>query len=129
LEALGLDYAALLTHCEQAKIALSTEETTVLEFAAGGQTTALTLTRADLEAVLNDHGFTSTIRQVVDRLMHTAGQQGVFAEDVRYVLLVGGTSLMPTVQAMLKDYFTATAVRAHKPFTAWLKGAARQAWA
>jgi molecular chaperone DnaK (HSP70) len=122
-EALGLDYAALLTRCEQAKIALSTQDSTELEFTAGGQRHTLTLTRADLEAVLKQNEFDAAIRHVVDSLMYTARQQGVFKEDIRYVLLVGGSSLMPNVQALLIGYFSETAVRAHKPFTAVVEGA------
>jgi len=39
------------------------------------------------------------------------------------VLLVGGTSLMPSVQRTLGQYFTDMAVRADKPFTAVAEGA------
>jgi len=55
--------------------------------------------------------------------MHVARQRGIFKEDIHYVLLVGGTSLMPSVQQTLKTYFTDTAVRADKPFTAVAEGA------
>ena len=55
--------------------------------------------------------------------MYVARQRGIFKEDIRYVLLVGGTSLMPSVQRTLKQYFTDTAVRSDKPFTAVAEGA------
>jgi molecular chaperone DnaK (HSP70) len=121
--ALGPDYAALLTRCEQAKIALSSLDHTDLDFTAGGRSHHLALTRADLDEVLRANGFDFALRHIVDKLMHTARQKGVFREDVRYVLLVGGTSLMPAVQQVLRDYFGAAAVRAHKPFTAVVEGA------
>jgi len=55
--------------------------------------------------------------------MHVAHQRGIFKEDINYVLLVGGTSLMPAVQRILKGYFTDMAVRSDKPFTAVAEGA------
>ncbi|MEO1646197.1 MAG: Hsp70 family protein, partial [Chloroflexota bacterium] len=42
---------------------------------------------------------------------------------IKYVLMVGGTSLMPSVQRTLGQYFTDMAVRADKPFTAVAEGA------
>jgi molecular chaperone DnaK (HSP70) len=55
--------------------------------------------------------------------MHVARQRGIFKEDIHYVLMVGGTSLMPSVQRTLGQYFTDMAVRADKPFTAVAEGA------
>jgi molecular chaperone DnaK (HSP70) len=120
---LGSDYASLLTLCEQAKIRLSTEETTQVKFEAGGKPRKVTVTREDLEALLEENGFFKTLRRVVDKVMHVARQRGIFKEDIHYVLLVGGTSLMPSVQRTLGQYFTDMAVRADKPFTAVAEGA------
>ena len=55
--------------------------------------------------------------------MHVARQRGIFKEDIHYVLLVGGTSLMPSVQRALARYYSDMAVRADKPFTAVAEGA------
>jgi molecular chaperone DnaK (HSP70) len=63
------------------------------------------------------------LRHVVDKVMHVARQRGIFKEDIHYVLMVGGTSLMPSVQKTLGQYFTDMAVRADKPFTAVAEGA------
>ena len=122
-EMLGNDYAALLTRCEQAKIALSNDETVTLDFNAAGQDHQVTITRADLETVLSDNQFFAALRHVIDKTMHIARQEGVFSEDIHAVLLVGGASLMPCVQRTLADYFGETAIRAHKPFTAVVEGA------
>ncbi len=67
------------------------------------------------------------MRHVVDKVMHVAHQRGIFKEDINYVLMVGGVSLMPAVQQTLKQYFTDTAVRSDKPFTAVAEGALRVA--
>lgn len=123
IERLGRNYTALLTACEKAKIALSTVTSTTLEFAAGGRTYSLEMTRTELEQLLATNGFYDALRHIVDKVMHVAQRRGIFKEDIRYVLLVGGISLMPSVQATLQDYFSGMAVRADKPFTAVAEGA------
>jgi len=120
---LGSSYAPLLTECERAKIELSIEEATSIEFDAGGQRYSVPFTRAELEALLEENEFFTALRRVVDKVMHVARQRGIFREDIKYVLMVGGTSLMPSVQRTLGQYFTDMAVRADKPFTAVAEGA------
>lgn len=120
---LGVAYARLLTLCEAAKITLSTETETTITFEAGETTHTVRITREELEALLEEKGFYTALRRVVDKVMHVARQRGIFKEDIHYVLLVGGTSLMPSVQRTLGKYFTDMAVRADKPFTAVAEGA------
>lgn len=120
---LGSNYAPLLTECERAKIALSTEEIVEINFEADGKAHTLSIKREDLETLLEDNEFYTALRKVVDKVMHVARQRGIFKEDIKYVLMVGGTSLMPSVQSTLAKYFTDMAVRADKPFTAVAEGA------
>jgi molecular chaperone DnaK (HSP70) len=120
---LGSDYAALLTICENAKIALSTQESVMIDFVAAGQSYSLTISRRELEQILEANGFYSSLRHIVDKVMHVAHRRGIFKEDIHYVLMVGGISLMPSVQQTLREYFSGMAVRADKPFTAIVEGA------
>ncbi len=120
---LGNHYATLLTRCEQAKITLSTEEQTNISFEVGGTSHSVTVTRAELEALLEENGFYKSLRRVVDKVMHVARQRGIFKEDIHYVLMVGGISLMPSVQRTLGQYFSDMAVHADKPFTSVAEGA------
>ncbi len=120
---LGADYATLLTQCEKAKIELSTAEAATISFEADGKPHNASLTREQLEALMEENGFFTSLRHVIDKVMHVARQRGIFKEDVNYVLMVGGTSLMPSVQRTLKQYFTDMAVKADKPFTAVAEGA------
>ncbi len=120
---LGNDYAMLLTLCEKAKIELSTTETAIVHFTAAGQSHDITITRVELETMLEENGFYTSLRRVVDKVMHVARQRGIFKEDIHYVLMVGGTSLMPSVQKTLGQYFTDMAVYADKPFTSVAEGA------
>lgn len=123
VKALSSSYPALLTRCEQAKIALSSDETADLKFEADGKSYGVTITRAELESLLESNGFYTALRRVVDKVMHVAHQRGIFKEDIHYVLMVGGTSLMPSVQRTLGQYFKETAVYADKPFTSVAEGA------
>jgi molecular chaperone DnaK (HSP70) len=120
---LGNHYAQLLTECEKAKITLSTSEATTIAFQAAGKTRSVTMARTEMETILEANGFYNSLRRVVDKVMYVARQRGIYKEDIHYVLLVGGTSLMPSVQTTLKQYFTNLAVRADKPFTAVAEGA------
>jgi molecular chaperone DnaK (HSP70) len=122
-EKLGEYYAPLLTLCEDAKIRLSNVESTEIAFHSTLQEHRVTYTRAELEALLEANGFYTALRRVVDKVMHVARQKGIFKEDIHYVLMVGGTSLMPSVQRTLGQYFSDMAVRADKPFTAVAEGA------
>ncbi len=120
---LGAHYTALLTACENAKIALSTAESVDIHFQTDTRPVTLPFSRAELEQVLADNGFYDSLRHVVDKVMHIAQRRGIFREDIRYVLLVGGVSLIPSVQRHLREYFSGMAVRADKPFTAVVEGA------
>ncbi|MEM6282386.1 MAG: Hsp70 family protein [Chloroflexota bacterium] len=122
-KALGKDYATLLTLCEKAKIELSIAEETTIDFEAEGNTQSVRLTREQLETIMEENGFFTQLRHVIDKVMHVSRQRGIFKEDVHDVLMVGGTSLMPSVQRTLKQYFTDMAVRSDKPFTAVAEGA------
>ena len=120
---LGNDYAALLTACEQAKIELSSEEMVSIAFQVGKRTFNNSIQRDELEALLGQNGFYDSIRRVLDKIMHIAQRQGIFREDIQHVLMVGGASLMPSVQKTLQDYFYEKAVRVDRPFTAVVEGA------
>lgn len=143
---LGLGYAPLLSACESAKITLSTAETAQIEFQPeGGLKQTISITRAELEAVMEQRGFYTALHHALDKLLGQAHQRGVFKEDVGDVLLVGGTSLIPSVQQTFDTYFRAithgrrktslptwpakywtvenTTIRVDKPFTAVVEGA------
>jgi molecular chaperone DnaK (HSP70) len=121
---LGKAYASLLTLCEAAKIELSNAEEASVSFTLDdGTEKSVTITREQLEQILEENGFFTALRHVVDKVMHVSRQRGIFKEDVTSVLMVGGTSLMPSVQNTLKSYFSEMVVRADKPFTAVVEGA------
>lgn len=116
-------YQALLTACEAAKIALSENEAVALQFTLGGVAHERTITRADLEAVLSENGFDAAVSRILERALHTARQHEIFAEHLKDVLMVGGMSLMPSVQTILRRYFPNAHLHTGKVFTAIVEGA------
>jgi len=117
-ESLGAGYPALLSACEQAKIALSTSSDTTLQFPAGeGKSNSTLLTRAELEGVMSEHGLFTALKQALEKMMGLAAQKGVYREDIQHVLLVGGTSLIPSIQQTLDGYFRAITQRQRKAIT------------
>ncbi len=123
LPELSHDYAALLTHCEQAKIDLSTRASATFLFEARGRVFPIFFTRGEFEQLLEANGFYTAIRRALDKVMYAARQQNILKEDIQHVLLVGGMSLMPSVQALLRRYFKEAAFLGSKPFTAVAEGA------
>lgn len=122
-EQLGHDYSALLTYCEQAKIDLSTRASTNFMFEAAGRAHPIFFTRGEFEQMLEANGFYTAIRHAIDKVMYAARQQNIYKEDIQHILLVGGMSLMPSVQNLLKRYFNDAAFLGYKPFTAVAEGA------
>jgi molecular chaperone DnaK (HSP70) len=123
IDQLGHDYTALLTLCEQAKIDLSTRASTTFMFEAQGRTHLLMFTRDEFEQMLEANGFYTAIRHAIDKVMYAARQQSIFKEDIKHVLLVGGMSLMPSVQNILRRYFGDVHFLSGKQFTAVAEGA------
>jgi molecular chaperone DnaK (HSP70) len=108
----GLDFskdakaqAAIKYEAEQAKIRLSDFETTELQLAGLKPDVApvLELTRGQFEQLIEDHLARSM--GALELALKYAGEQGVGREDVSSILLVGGSSNIPVVRAMLMDYF------------------------
>jgi molecular chaperone DnaK (HSP70)/HEAT repeat protein len=121
------DYAPLLAACERCKIELSSAESTTAHLYAGGQPHAVHLERSTLESLTEKNGFYAALRRAVDKVMSAARRQGVYREDVAHVLLIGGTSLIPSIQQRVARYLQDTPLRQDKPFTAVAEGALRVA--
>jgi molecular chaperone DnaK (HSP70)/HEAT repeat protein len=143
LESLGAGYAGLLSACEKAKIELSNAEISNIGYA----NIQSTITRPEFETIMAANGFYTALKHALEKVMGLAHQKGVYREDIRHVLLVGGTSLIPSVQQTLDEFFRAitqrkrksitqmptwpastwdienTSIRVDKPFTAVVEGA------
>ncbi len=121
----GDAYTQLKLAVEAAKIRLSEyENAEVGVFDADSyRTYRAAFTRTQLEDLLDRHEFYSTIQKTVDKVLRGARARGIFPEDIGAVLLVGGTSQIPSVRRMLRALFGSERVFEHKPFEAVAHGA------
>ena len=118
-------YPQLKAACEAAKIRLSSRdraEIGVFDPDAGRAYRAV-YNRARLEEVLEAHNFYANIQKELDKVMRAARQRGLFKEDIESVLLVGGSSLIPSVQELVRHNFGPVRVHEHLPFEAVAHGA------
>ena len=83
----------------------------------------LSLERTGLEQILESHQFFERMDESIVQVLQQARRQGITAEDIDAVLLVGGTCLIPAVQAQIGQYFDAAKILKSKPFEAIAQGA------
>ena len=122
---IGLAFENLKRGVELAKIALSDREDADVSILdpVNMRTYGATLTRTQLEAILDERGFYEMVQRTLDKVLRAARARGIFAEDIGAVLLVGGTSQIPSVQRMIRAAFGSERVHMHKPFEAVAHGA------
>jgi molecular chaperone DnaK (HSP70) len=117
---------ALLTECERAKERLSAHdraEVTVVD-PRSGAVLAASFTRDDFEELLDRHEAFTRIDATVRRALNLARERGYGEESVKAVLLVGGSSLIPSVQKAVQRMFGRERVLLHRPLDAVARGAA-----
>ncbi|MBW4697565.1 MAG: Hsp70 family protein [Aphanocapsa lilacina HA4352-LM1] len=115
----------LILMAESAKIRLSTQS-----FAAESwfdeqsfETHELRLDRDGLEAILERQQLLDRLREAGDEVLDQAYSRGVTKKEIAYVVLMGGTSLIPAVRKQLVSLFGRGKVRFGKPFEAVAHGA------
>ena len=128
---LGVPKNSLITRLsERIKIALSnTESTTEVYFNDETfESYELTLTRSQLNQILEQQKFFASLDSALDRIRQQATRQNIDLEKIEAVLLVGGTSQIPAVKEWALRHFPIEKVKAHKPFEAIAHGAISQGW-
>lgn len=83
----------------------------------------LQLSRDDLEEILEKRQFLEQLRGALDEVVATALRKGVSKSEMKQVLLVGGSCLIPAVQQLIVSYFGRGKVSLDKPFEAVAHGA------
>lgn len=116
----------LLVACERAKERLSTEQSIPLELddAAMGVNRQVELTRDELEEVLDEHDAFAQIDRTLRRALQDTRERGYTEDDLKAVLMVGGTSLIPCFQRTLQRIFGRERVMLNRPMDAVARGAA-----
>jgi molecular chaperone DnaK (HSP70) len=117
---------ALLTACERAKERLSVQERAEVAVADPhtGAALAVEFTRTDFEDLLDRHEAFTKIDGTVRRALNLARERGYAEDQVRAVLMVGGSSLIPSVQRAVRRMFGRERVLLHRPLDAVARGAA-----
>jgi molecular chaperone DnaK (HSP70) len=122
---IGDMYAQLKMACEAAKVRLSNHESAEVAVIDPDtyQTYRATFTRSQLEDLLDQHEFYQAIQRTINAVLRSARTRGIFAEDVSAVLMIGGSSQIPSVRRLVRSQFGADRVFENKPFEAVAHGA------
>lgn len=126
---IGSLYNPLKAACEAAKLHLSSHETAAVDLAdpGSGRSIHATFTRSQLEDLLDKKGFYAGLQKTINQVMRSARARGIFPEDIQAVLMIGGTSLIPSVSRIVRTQFGADKVFEEKPFEAVCHGALKLA--
>ncbi|MBV9386312.1 MAG: Hsp70 family protein [Chroococcidiopsidaceae cyanobacterium CP_BM_ER_R8_30] len=117
---------ALLVECERAKVRLSDYERadgTVMNPNTGAVLSA-ECTRSRFEELLDENEAFTQIDQTIRRALNAARERGYQEENIKAVLLVGGSSQIPSVQRTVRRIFGKERVMLNRPLDAVARGAA-----
>ncbi len=117
---------ALLVECERAKERLSVRERTEITVMHPdtGLVLSAELSQREFEELLDQQEVFTTIHQTIGRALNTARERGYAEENVKAVLMVGGSSLIPSVQRTVQRLFGRDRVMLDHPVDAVARGAA-----
>lgn len=118
--------SALLVECERAKERLSFEDTAEVSVSCPGSGSFLqaAFNRSQFEDLLDQHDAFAAIDRTLRRALNAARERGYQEEDLKAVLMVGGSSQIPPVQRMLGRIFGRERVMLNRPLDAIARGAA-----
>lgn len=121
----GDAYSQLKLAVEAAKIRLSAHESAEVSVFDPDtyRTYRATFTRGQFEEILDKQDFFNTIQKTIDKVVRGARAKGIYPEDIGAVLMVGGTSLIPSVRRVVRGIFGGERVSESKPFEAVAHGA------
>lgn len=119
------DFTQLKLLAEQVKVRLSSQfQAELIYFSETRLKTFQTpYNRAELEDLLEAHDFYAKLQATLDQVLRQAEGKGLRRDEIAHVLLVGGTTLIPSVQRAIRQNFGADKVKAHAPFEAVAHGA------
>lgn len=109
---------------EQAKIALSRQPIVELEF----EDYLLKLERSLFEDLLRKQGFFEQLATGLNQIKTQIAAHNLQFQDLDHLVLVGGSSQLPAVQAWLAQHFNSNQIYTHKPLEAISHGALQVGW-
>lgn len=115
----------LLLEVERVKEALSSVERDEIVVAdpRTGEVLTAAYSRSRFDDILEQNGLFETIETTVHRALADARERGYDREHIEAVLLIGGSSLIPSVRRAVRQMF-GPRVKTHQPLDAVVRGAA-----
>jgi len=115
----------LLSLMERIKVTLSSQEQTTQVFydPENLQAWDISYDRHQLEQILKAKGFYRILQNAIDEVVNRAIAKGILRMDIKHIVLVGGSTLIPSVQALITKTFPRSRVYSDRPFEAVIYGA------
>ena len=116
----------LLLECQRIKEQLSITESACLELPVEGSRRVIqaSYTRASFEELLDQNDLFTEINHIVRAALNIAVERGYQDGDIQAVLMVGGSSQIPSVQKTFRQLFGKDRVMFNRPLDAVARGAA-----
>ncbi len=115
----------LLVQCERVKEELSFQESSTLSLPlASGKVLQAAFTPLQLEQLLDHRDAFTGIERTLRRALNAARERGYSVEEINTVLMVGGSSQIPSIQQYLRRIFGRERVMLNRPLDAIARGAA-----
>ena len=116
----------LLNECERAKEQLSAATEADITVVDGETDTTISahVTRGDFEDLLDAHDALAVMSQTIQRALAASAERGYSQDDLKSVLAVGGSGLIPAVRKTLERQFGRERVQTRRPMDAVARGAA-----
>jgi molecular chaperone DnaK (HSP70) len=117
---------SLLVECERAKERLSFQDRAEIgvKNPETGAVLSAVFTRRRFEEILDEHEAFAQMDHTIRRALNGAHERGYSEEQIKAVLLVGGASLVPSVQRTVQRIFGRERVLLNRPLDAVARGAA-----
>lgn len=125
-DALSRIRGPLVSECEAAKVALSKGRSAIvhLNHPITSEPVEVSLDRGEFDDILDRSGVIQKVSRTLRAAIEDASERGYPASSIRNVFLVGGTSLIPAVQKVVRLYFDSDVVHLDRPLEAVAAGAA-----
>jgi molecular chaperone DnaK (HSP70) len=116
----------LLGECERVKTSLTfTEQTTLFVKGDDGKPIFNSAySAAQFETLLDEHDLFTEINQVIRQAINQSREKGFDEDALQAILMVGGSSQIPSVQRALRQSFGKNRVFSNRPLDAVARGAA-----
>lgn len=119
-------FRQLLVSAEAAKVALTSRDRAIIEARdpITGARYRARISRHEFEKLLRDHDVLGRTGRGLRRALDDAAARGYPSGEIAGVFLVGGSSLIPAVQDLVRMQFDPSVVRQERPLEAVAAGAA-----